>query len=412
MTASARQMQARSAIRPETALPLPEIVSKPERRSSPPSAQPRPRRPLRHGLVALLAIALGLAGLGSAVAWFKPDAALAALERLGFRGGLLADRLAARAPRPAPAISPETLPVVGLGRIEPAGEVIRVAAPSGVGDARVERLLVQEGDTVEAGARLATLDNETRLKAALTQIRADVAQRRAALERTRLVVDTERAQRQAAVSRSRAELDIARSELDRSKALFERGVTPAATLDQRTLAFRQATERLTEAEAAQSRYAGPLESQPDILLAAHELASAEAAVAKAEADLVQTSVTAPAGGQILKVHVRPGERIGSGSLLDMGATDTMMVRVEIYESDVGRLAVGRIATVTAQPLATPLTGAVDRVGLQVQRQAIVDATPAANTDARIVEAWIRLDPASSTRAAGLTGLQVRVRVQP
>ncbi len=89
----------------------------------------------------------------------------------------------------------------------------------------------------------------------------------------------------------------------------------------------------------------------------------------------------------------------------------MMVEAEIYESDVGRVAVGQRAVVTATPLPEPLTGRVERIGLQVQRQEIVDAAPAANTDARVVEAWIRLDPASSGRAQGLTGLQVRARVE-
>jgi HlyD family secretion protein len=115
---------------------------------------------------------------------------------------------------------------------------------------------------------------------------------------------------------------------------------------------------------------------------------------------------------VLDIHVRPGERIGTASLLDLGRTDRMMVRAEIYESDVGRLRVGQPVSVTSTPLAEPLTGTLARIGLQVQRQAIVDATPAANTDARVVEAWIRLDGASSDRAAGLTGLQVRVRIEP
>jgi len=160
------------------------------------------------------------------------------------------------------------------------------------------------------------------------------------------------------------------------------------------------------------RYAERTDKQADIALAKQDLAAAQASVAKARADLAQASIRAPIAGRILEIHARPGERVGSDGLLDMGATDAMMVKAEVYESDVGRLQVGQRAVATATPFDTPLTGVLERIGLQVQRQAIVDAAPAANTDARVVEAWIRLDAASSEPASRFTNLQVRVQIEP
>ena len=286
------------------------------------------------------------------------------------------------------------------------------AGPSGTGDVRLERLLVAEGDRVEAGAVLAVLDNEARQSAALALARAEADQKAAALGRTRLDVETTRAQRQAARDRARAEVDTARSDLDRTRTLSLRGYAPASSLDQKELAWRQASERAAEAEAALRRYAQTGDGQADIALARQELATAEAAIVAAQADLAQTSIRAPSAGRVLHIHVRPGERLGTTGLLDLGETDAMMVKAEIYESDVGRLALGQAATVTALPLGEPLAGKVERIGLHVQRQAIVDESPAANTDARVVEIRIRLDAPYSERASRFTNLQTRVRIEP
>jgi HlyD family secretion protein len=376
--------------------PLPFLVVDRTGRPDALPTRPKPRRRLLWlALLVMLALAAAALLSGRFAGLIAPN------------GGV---REGAGAP-PASSLRTER-PVVGLGRLLPAGDIVRVAAPSGTGDVRLERLLVAEGDRVEAGAVLAVLDNEARQQAALALARAEADQKAAALARTRLDVETTRAQRQAALDRTRAELDTARSDLDRTRTLSGRGYAPASSLDQKELAWRQAAERVAEAEAALRRYAEAGDGQADIALARQELATAEAAVAAAQADLAQTSIRAPSAGRILEIHVRPGERLGMTGLLDLGATDAMMAKAEIYESDVGRLAIGQAATVTALPLGEPLAGTVERIGLHVRRQTIVDEIPAANTDARVVEVWIRLDAPSSARASRFTNLQTRVRIEP
>lgn len=56
--------------------------------------------------------------------------------------------------------------MTALGRLEPKGKVIRLAAPAFSQGSRVEKLLVQEGDQVKAGQAIAILDNRDRLPAA------------------------------------------------------------------------------------------------------------------------------------------------------------------------------------------------------------------------------------------------------
>jgi ABC exporter DevB family membrane fusion protein len=59
--------------------------------------------------------------------------------------------------------------VAALGYVEPAGEVIKISAPAVVEGARIDKLLVKQGDRVEAGQVLAVLDSRDRLQAALEQ---------------------------------------------------------------------------------------------------------------------------------------------------------------------------------------------------------------------------------------------------
>ena len=88
----------------------------------------------------------------------------------------------------------------------------------------------------------------------------------------------------------------------------------------------------------------------------------------------------------------------------------MQAELEVYQTDLARVAVGQAATLTSPALAAPLTGAVVRIGLEVERQTVLAADPAANTDARIVRVTVALDPESSVRAASLTGLEVVGRI--
>jgi HlyD family secretion protein len=71
---------------------------------------------------------------------------------------------------------------------------------------------------------------------------------------------------------------------------------------------------------------------------------------------------------------------------------------------------GNPVEVTAEALPQPLKGRVTRIGLEVGRQTVIDANPAANTDARVVKVTAALEPGSSRLARRLTNLQVTARI--
>ncbi|SFR01544.1 HlyD family efflux transporter periplasmic adaptor subunit [Poseidonocella sedimentorum] len=301
--------------------------------------------------------------------------------------------------------------VVALGRIIPRGDVISVATPSGAGDARIAQLRVAVGDEVEAGDILAVLDNLPQLESAVNAARAELRVRQASLDRTRASNTASRAEAQASLDRAQAASDVAQSELARVTTLFERGVTTRAVFDQTLAAATQSMLDVERAKATLSRYTTQSEIvQADIAVAEANLDAARAALASAEQNLDRAYVRAPDRGKVLDINVRAGERPGSAGIIHLGDTSQMTVEAEVYQTMIGRVTIGDPVIVSADALSQDLTGTVTAIGLEIGRQSITSNDPAANTDARVVDVIVTLDPASSPIAARFTNLAAVVRI--
>jgi HlyD family secretion protein len=53
---------------------------------------------------------------------------------------------------------------------------------------------------------------------------------------------------------------------------------------------------------------------------------------------------------------------------------------------------------------------VDWIDSKVRRQTVINTDPSTSIDSRVVEVHVKLDPASSQKAAKFTNLQVQVEV--
>jgi HlyD family secretion protein len=149
----------------------------------------------------------------------------------------------------------------------------------------------------------------------------------------------------------------------------------------------------------------------DVAVAMAELEEAIAQKQRAEANLNTTIVKAPISGMILKVNVQPGEGVQNNqSVVEMGDTQTMYVVAEIYETDITQVKLGQSATIKTNIVAKDLQGEVAEIGQKIGKKDILETDPLADTDARVVEVRIKLNPESSQQVANLSNLQVEVRV--
>jgi HlyD family secretion protein len=301
--------------------------------------------------------------------------------------------------------------VVALGRIIPRGDVIQVATPSGAGDARIAEINVREGDRVNAGDLLAVLDNLPQLQSSVASAQANIGVREAILSQTRAAITASRDEARAGLERAEATAAAAQTDLDRTTSLFERGVATRADFNRVVTHANEAGRDVERNLATLSRYETGSETvQADIAVAQANLEAAQTDLARAQQDLERAYVHAPEAGMVLDINARVGERPSNSGIIDLGDTTQMTVEAEVYQTMIGRVAIGDPVIVSAEALDGDLSGVVSAIGLEIGRQSITSSDPAANTDARVVDVIISLDAASSTLAQRFTNLEAVVRI--
>ena len=189
--------------------------------------------------------------------------------------------------------SPETIPVVkpivaksvtALGRLEPQGEVIKIAASTS--GSRVAQLLVKQGDLVKKGQVIAVLDSRDRLQAELAQTEeqvrvnqaklaqvkagaktGEIGAQQSTIQRIEAQLNGDRQTQQATINRLEAQLigDItaqkasirkleaelmnAQAEFLRYQQLSQEGAVSASIYDSKGLTLETSRQQLAEARA-------------------------------------------------------------------------------------------------------------------------------------------------------------------
>jgi HlyD family secretion protein len=207
--------------------------------------------------------------------------------------------------------TPTRLKVSALGRIEPEAEVISLFAPIALDGDRVAKILVKEGDRVQAGQIVAILDAGDRLQTAvlqaekqvkvsqakLAQVKAgaktgEIQAQRASVERLQAQSQGDKSAQQEAIARIEAqwqgdriaqqatikklsaELNNAQSEYQRYQQLYTQGAISSSLFDGKGLSVETAKQQLGEAKAVLNRIN---------TTASRELAEAKAALNRTNA---------------------------------------------------------------------------------------------------------------------------------
>lgn len=314
----------------------------------------------------------------------------------------------------APQVAAPVAPHVGVGalaRIEPASRVRRLATAAGPEGARIARLLVAEGEQVQAGQLLAEFHDLARKQATLDQAAANLALAEAQLARLLAAGrDTDIAAARASVAAARAAEEGAAREAARAERL--RG-TPAgneAAFDRTRFAAAQSAAERARAEAELRTLLSP--RAEDVAVQRAQLDAARAALAQATAERDMARLVAPIAGTILRVMARPGEKVPDDGAMELADLTALQAVAEVYETDLPRVREGLGAEVIVPGESTPFSARVREVGWTVRRNAIAGTDPVSAIDARVVEVRLDLEPRAVAALARRTNMQVQVRILP
>ena len=341
------------------------------------------------------------------------------------------------APTSATSTKEQTRAISALGRLEPQGEVVKVASPSTLGSSRIIKLMVKEGDLVKQGQVIAILDSYDRSVATLRQSQGQAQESDRNLAKVRagakngeivaqqgnvLAAASNIKSTEANTARIQAELEIAVRDYNRFLQVYKEGAISQTVLDTYRLRvetlrgqFVQAQQQTQQAKFQLSQSEGTLSSvsevrATDVQFAEAQLQTAILNIEKAQVDLDLSQVRAPINGQVIKINTKVGEVVSqTNGVIDLGNTSQMYVVAEIYETDIGKIKVGQTATIVSEAFQGEIAGKVDSLGLRIAKNDVLGTDPAAKTDVRIIEVKIKLD--DSKKVSGLTNLQVRVKVE-
>ncbi len=176
---------------------------------------------------------------------------------------------------------------------------------------RVKTIAVREGDRVEAGQELVTIESQE-VAARIDQVRAAVSAARAKLALARHGARAEeKEQARRALETAQAQLLVAQKAHDRAASLLRTETITQATFDDADFKYKAAQDQVA---MAQARY--------DLVVKgarAEELDALEALVRQGEGSLAEVesygremAQTAPIGGEVAKVLVHRGELAATG----------------------------------------------------------------------------------------------------
>lgn len=216
---------------------------------------------------------------------------------------------------------------------------------------------------------------------------------------------------EAQIALAKVQLAGIEQSLARARRLTGTGSATQASFEElRTSRDARAAE-LAQAEARRVRMAGNIDDHPDVRSAKASVEAAQAALRQRLTELEDTAIRSPAAGSIIAVPGRKGEPAPSNGVVRLAVDGPSRAILEVHQDRIQLVRRGAKVTLRAAAFERALTGEIEVIGVEVQRQAVFDSNPAANADARVLEVRVALDDASSAVAAQLINLQVLASIK-
>lgn len=279
----------------------------------------------------------------------------------------------------------------------------------------IEQLNVDEGDLVNAGDLIATVDVES-IQARQNQAQAGISQAQSAVSMAQFTKMTAQSQKNEALAKleeSRAKLQEAQADLEdaeldqrRMQTLASQGVVSQDRLDNANTRVEMTQARIEQIKANMEQAKSAIDqadaqiqqAQAQVEQAQAQVEAARAEVEQTQADLDYGRVVAPFGGVITKKHAAVGSMVGEflgQPIVTIERIDRLWFTVQVPESLINSIKVGQNIDVQIDAINDTVTGKVDQI------------VSAADPNSRSFQAKIMIEPTQNV----IPGMFGRIRLQ-
>jgi HlyD family secretion protein len=252
-------------------------------------------------------------------------------------------------PKPPPPAQPARSPfgqtIAGSGVVESRSENIAIGSALPGVVLQVYVPVEEVGKQVEAGDPLFRVDDR-QLKAQLAFQQANLAAAEAKLAKLdEMPRPEEIPPAEARVKAAEAAVWRTKDQAERAMKLLASNSIGAEEQNTKQRTYEESVQQWQQANAELKLLkAGAWE--PDKAIARAEIAQAKAQIQEIQTEIDRALVRAPVAGRVLQVNVRPGEFVGASpgqSLMVLGDSGKLHVRVDIDEADIPRFRLGEEA---------------------------------------------------------------------
>lgn len=257
-------------------------------------------------------------------------------------------------------VAPLQRSITALGRLTPRGGNVQLAVPAGVsgGNQIVTKWMVDEGDSISKGQTLAYLSSYQELSTAIES----------AEENLRL---------------SKSLLPFLETSREKARELLDRG----------SLSKEEYTKTIAALKTRKS-----------------EVLTNEAELQRARNNLDSSIVKSPLDGQLIKIYSWPGMKPTDDGLALAARTSDMQVWAQVFQTDIGKINQGQLATVKAESggFDGELNAKVRSIIGEVSERDLFAVSGSNDINARVVLVKLDLEPNDRSRVKQLSGLNVTV----
>lgn len=299
--------------------------------------------------------------------------------------------------------------IIARGHIEPQGRVIAVNGPpeSGSTVALVSKLLVEQGNKVEAGQVVAILNgfDVSKTEYEVAQANLNLAKLQYEAVQAGIGKPGDIAAQRNVVAARRAQLARLEKEWDRASELVRQNFSSVQDLDMKRAQLLQGREDVQQAENALKALTEVRDV--DEKVSAGQVAVSQANVDRAKALMERLQIRAPVTGTVLSIQARTGEAIQMEGILRLADLSRLIAVAEVDQAQIGLISGGMSAAVEGPMLAQPIPAKVTWIANEVFRQKRPSSDILTGRDAKIVE--VELTP--QTPLPSVVGGEVFVRFQ-